>query len=364
MTLSNTSGVYGIFCKANGKVYIGGTTRLRIRRGQHFCDLRKGIHCCRGLQKLFTQYGSDGLSFEVIEEVASKDDLDLVEQKWIDFYLEAGTLLNECKIAGTTKGRSRREDERSRISRGLERYHALQFKGARDVARYIEEHGEDGLQVLSIRQLKAIGSLLRVYRYSYKSKAQIIEEILCHRKKGALPEIVRLGKKVEPQPRRSSKPKEKGEPKSWTFWKERFRLKEFLLVSEEAEEFTIISSEALTQFLDVPYSKTLGLINRRQNSVNGFFLVAIIDTVSRAIDYASGIYSYSFESPSGDVLKTIKLAHLTKKKGLNSCLLNQLRSGYCSTNGGWKYIGKTNIFTKEFTPNSRYPENPKSALCA
>lgn len=314
--------------------------------------------------KLFARYGSGELSFEVIEEVSNKDDLDLVEQKWIDFYLEAGILLNECKIAGTTKGRSRGQDERSRISRGLEKYHALQFKGTRDVAKYIEEHGEKGLDVLSIRQLKAIGSLLRVYRYSYKSKAQIIEEILHHSKKDTLPEIVRLGKKVEPQPRRPSRLKEKGEPKSWAFWEEQFRFKEFLLVSEEAEEFTIIGSEVLTQFLNTPYSKTLDMIKGRQNSVNGFFLVAIIDTVSSAIDYTSNICSYSFESPDGDTLKTIKLAHLTAKKGLNSCLLNQLRNGYCSTNGGWKYIGETNIFTKEFTPNLRYPESLKSALCA
>lgn len=104
MTLSNTSGVYGIFCKANGKVYIGGTVRLRIRRTHHFYSLRQNIHHCAGIQEVFDQYGEDGLTFKVLELVPDAKILNSVEQKWIDFYLEAGLLLNRCKSAGNPKG--------------------------------------------------------------------------------------------------------------------------------------------------------------------------------------------------------------------------------------------------------------------
>ena len=360
MTLSNTSGVYGIFCKANGKVYIGGTTKLRNRRGQHFCDLRKGIHCCRGLQELFTRYGSGELSFEVIEEVASKGDLDLVEQKWIDFYLEAGAILNECKTAGTTKGRNRGEEEKARISLGLVRYYAMEFKEPRDIAQYLEEYGEQGLRELTNRQLKVICSLLRICGYSYMLKQEMVEEILQHGKKDRLLEIVRSGKKLEPRPykrRESTKP----DPEPYTVRRAaQYKNKEFWIISEGFEEFKIVSLDDLVLKMETTHQKAISFISRDCASLNGFHLLAVRDTVTDGHEFISDRPFYTFQSPSLEEFNTLNVMKLSLESGLGSKTLTTLKNGYCRTNRGWKYLGETNIITGQFTPNRYLKEELRS----
>lgn len=356
MTLSNTSGIYGIFCKANGKVYIGGTTNLKRRSGQHLHNLRKGEHHCLGLQELFVQHGYDGLAFKILEPVEGKESLILAEQKWIDFYSNLGLILNECKNAGTTKGRNRKDDEKCRISKGLEKYHALQFKGTRDVARYIEENGDRGLHDLSTRQLKAISSLLRICRYSYMSKSQMIEEILRHNKKDELLDIVKSGRKLEPRPykrRESTKP----EPESYIVRRASpFKNKEFWLISEDVEELKVVGLDDLVLALKSTYPLTLALINKKKPSLNGFYLVAINDIATDLLTPVSEVFFYTFQSPTLEEFNTINVLKLAKEMGLGARTLSSLKDGVCRTNLGWRYLGKTNALTGEFTPNKYLKE--------
>ena len=362
MTLSNTSGVYGIFCKANGKVYIGGTTQLRKREGQHLHRLRKSDHHCLGLQELFIQYGHGGLTFKVLEYVEGEEHLILVEQKWIDFYFDLGLLLNECKNAGTTKGRSRKDDEKCRISQGLEKYHALQFKGTRDVARYIEENGDHGLHDLSIRQLKAISSLLRICGYSYMPKTQMIEEILRHNKKDELLEIVKSGKKLEPRPykrRALTKP----EPESYVVRRASpFKDKEFRLVSEDVEEIRIVGLDDLVLALKSTYPLTLALIKKKKPSLNGFYLLGINDIPTNVFTPILEVFFYTFQSPTLEEFNTINVLKLAKQMDLGSRTLSSLKDGVCRTNLGWRYLGKTNALTGEFTPNKDLKEEIRKSF--
>ena len=150
MTLSNTSGVYGIFCKANGKVYIGGTTRLRIRRVHHFYNLRQNIHHCAGIQEAFDRHGEDGLAFEILELVSDTQILNSVEQKWIDFYLEAGLLLNKYKSAANPKGGSKKEKSESYIDRRAAPFKDKEFWLISEDAKERKAVGLDNL-VLTLR---------------------------------------------------------------------------------------------------------------------------------------------------------------------------------------------------------------------
>jgi hypothetical protein len=51
-------GLYEIYCKANGKRYIGESLRLLDRLGTHTYELEKGQNSCLDLQKDWTNYGS------------------------------------------------------------------------------------------------------------------------------------------------------------------------------------------------------------------------------------------------------------------------------------------------------------------
>ena len=356
MTLSDTSGVYGIFCKANGKVYIGGTTNLKRRRGQHFCGLAEGLHHCHDLQDLFEEYGEDRFVFKVIEEVPDDTHLKSLEQKWMDFYADLEMLLNECKRAGTTKGRAKTEEEKQRTSLGLIRYHASQIKETVNIADHIKAKGEDGLKDLSIRQLKLICSFLGVYRYSAMTKREMIKLISNHNNKDGLVEIVKEGQerksrfvqrsKLAPEPyvvRRAAP----------------FKGKEFWLISRDLEEIKVVGLDALVLALGSTYPLTLAFIKKKSMSLNGFYLLGIKDIDRGLFDSVSNLTFYTFQSPTLEEFNTINISKLSAEVGLGVKTLSRLKNGNCRTSLGWRYLGETNTLTGDFTPNPRLVEGAK-----
>jgi group I intron endonuclease len=77
------SGVYQIRCIPTGKMYVGSAVDIRARWGQHSRNLRRGDHPNAHLQQAWNKYGEGQFEFSVLE-LASKDDLIQVEQKWMD----------------------------------------------------------------------------------------------------------------------------------------------------------------------------------------------------------------------------------------------------------------------------------------
>jgi group I intron endonuclease len=78
-------GIYGIFCSANGKVYVGQTINLKKRFSDHETALRHGLHFNGHLQKSFDKYGKQFFDIRVIEECGS-DVLSAREIAWIEYY--------------------------------------------------------------------------------------------------------------------------------------------------------------------------------------------------------------------------------------------------------------------------------------
>lgn len=83
--MTNSPGVYLIRNIKNGKVYVGQTNNLKIRKQNHFADLKANIHHNKHLQNAWNKYGGKNFEFEVLEE-CSLDKLDEVEIYWIKYY--------------------------------------------------------------------------------------------------------------------------------------------------------------------------------------------------------------------------------------------------------------------------------------
>ena len=83
--MADNPGVYLIRNIKNGKVYIGQTNNLKIRKQSHFSDLKANIHHNKHLQNAWNKYGAENFEFEVLEE-CSLEKLDEVEIYWIKYY--------------------------------------------------------------------------------------------------------------------------------------------------------------------------------------------------------------------------------------------------------------------------------------
>lgn len=78
------SGVYKIVNKINGKIYVGSAINLKIRKRQHFNNLKGSKHYNKHLQSSYNKYGLDNFTFEIIEYVEDINKLIEIEQFWID----------------------------------------------------------------------------------------------------------------------------------------------------------------------------------------------------------------------------------------------------------------------------------------
>jgi group I intron endonuclease len=92
MSVSN-SGIYGIYCSANNKWYIGQTSNFYNRKFTHF-HLLNNQKSNKHLQNSYNKYGKDTFSFIILEEIVldnlsnseKKTILTQSENKWMEEY--------------------------------------------------------------------------------------------------------------------------------------------------------------------------------------------------------------------------------------------------------------------------------------
>lgn len=97
-TQKGISGIYEIFCKANGKRYIGSARCFAKRKINHLAMVRNGKHTSIHFQRAWNLYGEDAFEFRVLE-ICEVDSLLEREQYYLDtFHPE----LNIAKTAGAS----------------------------------------------------------------------------------------------------------------------------------------------------------------------------------------------------------------------------------------------------------------------
>ena len=87
---TSPSGIYKITNNKNGKVYIGQSQNMFLRRKQHFISLRYGHHENKLMQADWNR-DSKGFRFDIVE-YCSIDKLNEREKYWIEKYnsIESG----------------------------------------------------------------------------------------------------------------------------------------------------------------------------------------------------------------------------------------------------------------------------------
>jgi group I intron endonuclease len=77
-------GIYSITCVTNNKSYIGSSYDIYNRWSDHKRILRKNQHHSIKLQRSWNKYGEENFLFSIVEEVLDSDELENVEQIWLD----------------------------------------------------------------------------------------------------------------------------------------------------------------------------------------------------------------------------------------------------------------------------------------
>lgn len=92
--------IYKITNLKNGKFYIGSTLNFESRKKKHLNDLQNGTHHNIHLKRAFEKYGEESFEFSYKEiEVEDKKQLQILEERYINFCWNSGKLYNVSKMA-------------------------------------------------------------------------------------------------------------------------------------------------------------------------------------------------------------------------------------------------------------------------
>jgi len=114
--------IYKIRNVVNEHYYIGSTVDSRKRFWEHRKDLRLGKHVCIRLQRAWDKYGEDCFKFEIVEQLAGRDELYPAEQKWLDEHYGAEYCYNVSANADSPM-RDATPEMRARLSAKAKAWH-------------------------------------------------------------------------------------------------------------------------------------------------------------------------------------------------------------------------------------------------
>ena len=90
--------IYKIINKIDGRIYIGSTINFEKRKKKHLKDLKNNKHHNIFLQRAYNKYGVDNFVFSYKEkEFNNKNDLQLLEERYINFCWKSNILYNISK---------------------------------------------------------------------------------------------------------------------------------------------------------------------------------------------------------------------------------------------------------------------------
>ena len=108
-------GIYMIRNIINNKMYIGQTNDFKRRWSDHKKNLRGNRHDNHELQKDWNEYGENNFEFKIIKE-CSEDELDILEQKFIEEFKTFDNGYNYTLGGVGWKGAKHSDESKSKIS--------------------------------------------------------------------------------------------------------------------------------------------------------------------------------------------------------------------------------------------------------
>lgn len=96
------SGIYAIYNKINGKLYIGSSSELTKRLRQHLSNLKANRHTNKHLQRAYNKYGGENFEMQILAKVPENEIL-YYEQNLIDT-LGIENLYNILPTANSRRG--------------------------------------------------------------------------------------------------------------------------------------------------------------------------------------------------------------------------------------------------------------------
>lgn len=182
--------IYSILNKANGKILIGQTRRpYKIRKTEHFSNLRNQRHENPYLQKAWNKYGEESFEFNIIE-YCDDSMLNDNEEWWISYFnstnqengynLQSGGDYNYSlnkevcdKISNSHKGIKRSEETKLKISKS---------NSGKGNPFYGKHHSLDTKLLMSLKQ-NSTG-----YYHVYKENKSDVKQGFIWRYRGVLPD--------------------------------------------------------------------------------------------------------------------------------------------------------------------------------
>lgn len=135
-----------ITCLPTGECYVGGSACVSRRYQQHKYDLRRGQHKSRKMQAAWDRHGEEAFSFGYAVKCEA-DDILRYEQHYLD---RLAPEFNTEKMAGSSSGTKRSEEQRERLRRRPQSTARLhEFAGEMLTAEQISER--TGLTVVGVR---------------------------------------------------------------------------------------------------------------------------------------------------------------------------------------------------------------------
>lgn len=120
-------GIYEIVNVADDKAssYVGSSSNIQYRFQQHRWFLNNSCHANPHLQAAWDKWGKDAFVFSILEEVEDSSVLLVLEQEYLDDYLDRGACYNiAIDVSAPTRGRKLTAEHKQKIGRGVREYYA------------------------------------------------------------------------------------------------------------------------------------------------------------------------------------------------------------------------------------------------
>lgn len=148
------AGIYMLVNRVNGKRYVGSSRNCSRRKSEHISRLRRGVHVNSKLQAAWDKYGECSFDFVVTFSVLKTDEIESIEQEFLDDMQAVATGYNLAPVAGNTAGWKAPPETRKRMSEAAKkRDNSAQLAAMR--ANYRKRTPEETAKIWVTRRLNA-----------------------------------------------------------------------------------------------------------------------------------------------------------------------------------------------------------------